>query len=142
VNYLFAIVLLLATQDYTGKSTCAEVVYPTAGDQLPRVRRKVEPEFPAYPKDVRKVWAKIIMEATVDTEGGVADVKTLSCKVGKGEKTLEGEEAQRYCPQFSINAENAVTQWLYEPALRGGKAVCVHYTMRVDFVSTTGGPTR
>jgi hypothetical protein len=50
VNYLFAIVLLLATQDYTGKSTCAEVVYPTAGDQLPRVRRKVEPSFRRIPR--------------------------------------------------------------------------------------------
>ena len=74
---------------------------------------------PSYPKrsPCARVQGKVIMEAVIDEQGRVADVRVL-----KG------------LPMgIDVAAVEAVKTWRFKPATLNGKAVRVYYTLTVDF---------
>jgi TonB family protein len=93
----------------------------------PKLVKQVEP---VYPEDAHKAGIEgiVIMEATTDLYGRVADVKVL-----------------RSIPALDTAAVDAVKQWVYEPMVINGKPQRVTFTVTVRFKkdgskkSTAGG---
>lgn len=83
----------------------------------PRLLRRVEPLYPEAARQLRRQGV-VIVQATIDREGRVADVTLLRDGVGFG-----AWEA----------VERAVSQWRYEPAVFQGRSVAVLMTITVTF---------
>jgi TonB family protein len=81
----------------------------------PKLIKQVDP---AYPEDAHKAGIEgiVIMEATTDLYGRVADVKVL-----------------RSIPALDKAAVDAVKQWVYEPMVINGKPQRVTFTVTVRF---------
>ena len=101
--------------------------------QAPTVKTRVEPKYPADIDKALKVKARVDLKGTVDIDGVVGDVSTLKCTVTKQGATLGGEEKATYCKAFTAAAEASFSNWRYEPAVKNGKAVCVHETASFSF---------
>lgn len=68
---------------------------------------------------VARLSARVVMQATIDTEGRVRDVFVVSCSLpGFG---------------FELAALEALRQWRYRPAMRDGTPVDVMFTVTADF---------
>ncbi|PYT09492.1 MAG: hypothetical protein DMF49_01990 [Acidobacteria bacterium] len=76
---------------------------------------KVEPEYPEMARKAR-VEGKVIIEAVIDTDGNVVDVKVL-----------------RSIPLLDKAAIEAVKRWKYRPAMQHGRPVKVYFTVVVEF---------
>jgi TonB family protein len=63
-----------------------------------------------------RVEGKVILEAVIDTDGSVIDVKVL-----------------RSIPLLDKSAIEAVRRWKYRPALQQGRPVKVFFTVVVEF---------
>jgi protein TonB len=76
---------------------------------------------PNYPDIARKakIEGDVILQAVIRADGSVGDMAVLK---SPGAKFGFDEEAMR-----------AVSQWRYKPALQGGKAVDVYFTVVVKF---------
>jgi TonB family protein len=87
------------------------------GDTIlpPQLLAKVRPEYPLGAR-AAGVEGKVILEAIINTEGCVEEMKIL-----------------RSIPQLDEAAARAVCQWKYKPALKDGKPVRVYFTVIVDF---------
>ncbi|BCS33033.1 hypothetical protein TBR22_A22580 [Luteitalea sp. TBR-22] len=83
-----------------------------------RPPKRLANAFPIYPEDAKAagVSGVVIIEATVDTEGAVADARVL-----------------RGVPMLDQAALDAVRQWRYEPTLLNGEPVPVIMTVTVSF---------
>jgi TonB family protein len=81
----------------------------------PKLVKEVEP---IYPAEARKAGIEgvVIMEATTDLYGRVADVKVL-----------------RSIPALDQAAKDAVRQWVYEPMIVDGKPRPVTFTVTLQF---------
>jgi len=89
--------------------------------QGPKLVKKVNP---TYPEEVKKegIEGTVILEATIDTEGNVAEVKVLKGGIESLNKA----------------AVEAIRQWKYEPAIIGGKAMPVNITVTIKFAPDQG----
>ena len=86
------------------------------GSVKPPVKIKdVPPIYPAIAKQA-KVGGVVVIEATIDAEGKVADTKVL-----------------RSAPLLEQAAVDAVRQWEYTPSTQNGKPVPVVMTVTVNF---------
>jgi protein TonB len=83
--------------------------------QAPGQLRKVNPDYPAIARSAR-VQGIVILEATVDTQGRVSNVRVL-----------------RSIPLLDQAAVDAVRQWEYQPTLLNGVPVPVILTVTVPF---------
>jgi protein TonB len=81
----------------------------------PEIVRQVQPRYPEVAKAAR-VQGLVILEAIINTEGQVEDVKVL-----RGHKLLE---------QAAIEA---IYQWKFRPGRLNGKPVKVVFTLTVNF---------
>jgi TonB family protein len=90
---------------------------PKEGEKTmpPKLVREVDP---VYPEVARKAGVEgvVILEATTDTYGRVANVKVL-----------------RSIPLLDQAAVDAVKQWVYEPVVVDGKPVPMTFTVTVQF---------
>jgi len=100
--------------DPAGELTFAEV------DTEPKIIADSRVQ-PAYPESARSagVSGPVLLEAIIDEEGKVRDIKVV--KSPEGDTTL------------SRAAEEAVKQWRYEPATLDGQAVAVLAKITVKF---------
>ena len=82
---------------------------------------KIHDIRPSYPEIARKakIEGDVILQAVIRADGTVGDVAILK---SPGAKFGFDDEAMR-----------AVRQWRYKPALQGGKAVDVYFTVVVKF---------
>lgn len=78
----------------------------------------VEPIYPAEARMAR-ISTKVILQALIDAEGNVSEVEVLLCK----NPDLGFEEA-------SIEA---IKQWKYKPALKGGEPVAAFFQINIDY---------
>lgn len=86
------------------------------GSIRPPVKIKdVQPVYPAIAKQA-KVGGVVVIEATIDAEGKVADTKVL-----------------KSAPLLEQAAVDAVRQWEYRPSMQNGKPVPVVMTVTVNF---------
>jgi TonB family protein len=80
-----------------------------------KLLQRVDPVYPRLAA-IGRIAAKVVLEATIDEEGVVTDIKIV-----------EGH------PLFNEAALNAVKQWKYLPTLVGGEPVRVLATITVAF---------
>lgn len=90
---------------------------PRVGGDI-REPRKVRDVRPEYPRIARAVGVSgvVILEATIDAQGNVSDVRIL-----------------RSVPMLDEAAVDAVRQWQYEPVMINGAATSVRMTLTVNF---------
>ena len=99
-----------------GPQTAQDKPVKATGDiKPPKLIKSVDP---VYPEEARKqgIEGLVILEATVDVEGKVQDVKVL-----------------RPVPALNQAAIDAVKQWVYEPTIIDGKPTPVVFTVTVNF---------
>lgn len=91
---------------------------PVRVADLPVSPRKIVDARPVYPEIARaaRVEGTIIMEAVLDTNGRVTQLRVL-----------------KSVPLLDLAALDAVRQWRYTPSLYGGHAVSVLMTITVRF---------
>ena len=91
---------------------------PVRVADLPVMPRKVVDVLPVYPEIARvaRVEGTIIMEAVLDTNGRVTQLRVL-----------------KSVPMLDQAAVNAVQQWRYTPSFYGGHPVSVLMTITVRF---------
>ena len=76
---------------------------------------------PVYPERARRlsITASVVLQVQVKSDGGVGDVEVRKCtRIGMG---------------FEQAAVDAVKQWRYRPATRGGQPADAVITVRLDF---------
>jgi len=90
---------------------------PQPGEKVmpPKLVAQVDPIYPEIARQAR-VEGIVILEATTDTYGRIADVKVL-----------------RSIPLLDQAALDAVKQWVYEPMVVDGKPREVTFTVTVNF---------
>ncbi len=81
----------------------------------PKLVKKVDPVYPEVARKAR-VEGAVILEATTDTYGRVANIKVL-----------------RSIPLLDQAAIDALRQWIYEPMIVDGKPQPVTYTVTIQF---------
>ena len=94
------------------------VVEPVrVGGDVPRPRKtlNVTPEYPRLAR-LRRIQGIVILEVTVDRQGGVSNVSVLRAAEGFDEAAVE-----------------AVRQWRYEQTMVNGRPVSVILTETVRF---------
>ena len=88
----------------------------SAGMTRPKLIHKVEPRYTEVAKRAG-VQGNVIVEAVIDEKGRVTDVHIL-----------------RGLPLgLDRNAVEAIQQWRFKPARRGGKPVKVYFTLTATF---------
>lgn len=104
-------------QQFDNKVDAGDSSVPRVGGDI-REPRKVRDARPEYPKIARAVGVSgvVILEATIDAQGNVADVRIL-----------------RSIPMLDEAAVEAVRQWQYEPVMINGIATPVRMTLTVNF---------
>jgi protein TonB len=101
--------------DLIGKPAESPVL--AVGDvKPPRLVHRVEPDYPAIPREAH-IQGIVILEATTDIYGRVTSVRVL-----------------RSVPLLDEAAVDAVRQWVYEPLLVNGRPRPVTFTVTVTFV--------
>jgi len=98
-----------------GAATASQPVRLGGYIKPPQKRRDVKPVYPPEAQEAR-VQGIVIVEATIDCHGNVADVRVL-----------------RGQPLLNDAALEAVRQWQYTPTLLNGVPVPVIMTMTVTF---------
>lgn len=98
-----------------GTATASQPVRLGGNIRPPQKRRDVKPVYPPDAQEAR-VQGIVIVEATIDCDGNVADVRVL-----------------RGQPLLNDAALEAVRQWQYTPTLLNGMPVPVIMTMTVTF---------
>jgi periplasmic protein TonB len=93
----------------------SQPVRPHTGMQMPRKLVSVEPVYPAIARSAR-VEGVVILEAILDTAGGVESVRVL-----------------KSIPMLDQAAIDAVRQWRFTPTLLNGVAVPIVMTVTVQF---------
>lgn len=111
------------------RATALQVVTPVASAPPQPLRvggnirepRKTLNVAPTYPQAAREAGIEgiVILEATIDTDGSVANVRVL-----------------RSIPDLDQAAINAIRQWRYEPTRLNGEPVAVMMTVTVSFSLT------
>ena len=89
----------------------------TSAIEAPRLIRKVLPDYPAVARAAR-VSGRVFVKAVIAPTGKVVDVEVVSSS----------------SPILNESALDAVRQWEYRPALRGGEPVAVYFTVVVNFI--------
>lgn len=87
----------------------------------PRLVSRVNP---VYPRDAGDLEGSVVLEVSIGTDGKVGNIKVLS----------------GLHPAYDGAAVDAVRQWVFEPALDGGKPVEVRYTLTIRFVGEKPQP--
>ena len=82
---------------------------------MPRLLKRAEPLYPEIARQAR-VQGTVILEATTDIYGRVANVRVL-----------------RSVPLLDGAAVDAVRQWVYEPMLVNGRPRGVVFTVTLRF---------
>ena len=78
---------------------------------------EVQPAFPAWAKDLGVEGAPVVkLDALIDEKGNL-----------KATKVISGPRALQHA------AQDAVTLWIFVPAVQNGKAVASHLTLTVEF---------
>jgi len=99
--------------------------YPQAAQDKPvkatgdiKPPKRVKMIEPVYPEEAKKqgIEGTVILEATVDVNGKVKDVKVL-----------------RAVPALNQAAIDAVKQWVYEPKIIDGQPTAITFTVTVNF---------
>lgn len=90
-------------------------VQPVGEVRMPRLLRRVEPDYPEIARQAR-VQGTVILEATTDVHGRVVNVKVL-----------------RSVPLLDEAAVEAVRQWVYEPMVVNGRPRGVVFTVTLRF---------
>ena len=93
----------------------AEPVRPAGEVRMPRLLKRAEPLYPEIARQAR-VQGTVILEATTDIYGRVANVRVL-----------------RSVPLLDGAAVDAVCQWVYEPMLVNGRPRGVVFTVTLRF---------
>jgi len=94
----------------------SEIYRVGAGVSPPRVIHQVEPEFSDEARKHRRE-GRVVIKATVGTDGRIHDPHvTRSLGWGLDEKAIE-----------------AVSQWLFDPAVKDGRKVAVYVDIEVNF---------
>jgi hypothetical protein len=91
------------------------------GTTAPRLTSKFEVEIP---EKCRKsaVEGAFIFEATITAAGRVSDIRTV-----------QRAKLTPACPEVEEACRNAISRWVYEPAIRNGEPVPVYLTISVGF---------
>jgi hypothetical protein len=108
----------------------------TGGKNDAQVPRLISKQALSYPADLNKkdkLGATVILQGTVDIDGKVGSITTLTCATTRDGTVLEGDEKAKYCEKFSAAAAAAFAGWRYEPAKRGDKSVCVYIANKFTF---------
>lgn len=95
---------------------------PSQADDItpPRLVTRVNPTYPAAARE-KRIEGLVILVLAIDDKGNVTGV---SVKEG-----IEGEEGK----SLEQAATEAVKQWKWEPAQKGGKPVSTNYTVTIKF---------
>ena len=101
-------------------SSVAPGTMDTGRLRLPRLVRKVKPQFPKQAVRAGVNQAVVYVQFIIDTRGRTSEWKVLESR--PPELGFEGE------------AVKAVRKYRYEPALKDGDPVAVWWTAQVDFV--------
>jgi len=104
------------TAGVTASVDGAAVRAPSASVPLPGSARKIYDVRPVWPEEAQRarVQGIVIVEFTVDVDGGVANARIL-----------------RGIPLLDQAALDCVRQWRYEPTIRNGQAIPVRMTAAV-----------
>ncbi len=87
-----------------------------APDTLPAVLHKIEPDYAERPKN-EKIQGVVLLDLVINTDGRSQDIHVL--------KSLD--------PDLDQKAVEAVSQWEFKPATKGGDAVPVEAKIEVNF---------
>lgn len=114
----FAITAVLATVfGGLGLLRAYEEVHKIGGDvEPPKLLYKVEPPYSEAARDA-KVEGRVTLQVVIDNEGTVT----------------EAEVREGLHPDLDDNAVEAVSQWVFAPATKGGKTVATEATVIVNF---------
>lgn len=105
-----------AKQRAERRATAKASAVRVGGSVKPPVKIKdVQPSYPSIARDAR-VSGAVVIEATIDTDGDVADAKVV-----------------KSVPLLDQAALDAVEQWKYQPSTRNGSPVPVVMTVTVNF---------
>lgn len=98
----------------------AETLRPGADIKVPKVLRRVEPEFPASVRRAMKPNTPLIVvvEVLITKSGCVRDIHLLS---------------QTQWPELNGAAATAVSRWKFEPGTMDGRPVDVVFNLTVSF---------
>ena len=90
--------------------------HPGSGIEPPVALHRVQPVYPRAAIGARREGVAIVV-ATIDASGAVLDATVVKD------------------PGFGLGdaARDAVRQWLFRPALRGGRPIPVRYQLTVTF---------
>ncbi len=94
-----------------------KVYTPEDGVKAPKLLKKVSAVYPAEAKE-NGVQGKVVLEAVIDETGHVASTKVLKAEDSRLAKA----------------AQEAVSQWEYEPPTLKGKPVKVKWIVQMNFV--------
>ena len=89
------------------------------------------PEEIVLPKLLRKVEAKVTREMHQDPSRGGKVV--LACRIDVCGVPQDCDVQKSTGAPFEKSALEAVSQWRYDPATKGGKPIDMFYTVRFDF---------
>ena len=109
---------LLATAEAAAEGSSAErvVLRLDASITMPKLVHRVRPIYPDELREER-IQGMVKVEIVIDEHGKVAETKVLS----------SSHES------LGTAAVEAIGQWRFEPARRGGEPVAVFYVLTVDF---------
>jgi TonB family protein len=107
---------LPADSPSTASAEVVEPVDPTDEISLPERLVTVSAEYPIEARKNR-IQGKVILQAVVGTDGRVSQASIFSSSD----------------PIFNDPAMEALSQYLFRPARRGGQPVAIYYTVRTDF---------
>lgn len=99
----------------------AEPVRVGDGITRPEIVYRVSPQYTEKAR-LAKLQGTVILQAVIDEEGCVVDDKILQ-GLGSG---------------MDVQADRAIRQWVFQPAMGEGKPVRVYYTLTVNFQVDSG----
>lgn len=116
--FLAGLIGFLATSGAVAAASSQEskVVDISRVDQLPIAVYQVSPKYPPEMK-AEGIEGKVIVELIIDTKGLPRD-----CKVVKSTRS-----------EFEASAIAALSQWKFEPGMKGGRAVNTHLEVPIVY---------
>jgi hypothetical protein len=103
-----------------------EVIALKSEIQSPRILERVPPRHLGH-------TGEVTLRGTTDIDGNVRALSLVECKPTKSGQALQGKKREKRCKQFVKAAEEAVSQWKFQPAMKGGKPVCLKAVFTVRF---------
>jgi TonB family protein len=111
-----AAILAIAAPDHPTASNDQQI-YKIGGDvSSPRVISKIEPEYSDAAKS-QKIQGGVLLNIVIDAAGVPHDIRVM--------RSLD--------PDLDANAVQAVTEWRFSPAMKGGKPVACEAKVQINF---------